>query len=311
MIGSISYSVDTSTIITVPTGIRASQYFGYNGGYNPSPTIEPGMAYWVKATSAGRFVLSSTPDDRVASRMGSEALIGDGIESFNSVTLTDRTGASQTLYIGMDRNGAFPLGMFEMPPPGPEGMFDARFESQRMVEVYRDGENRKREYGIVLHSASFPVTISWVIRKETQRSFVVRDGLSGEVLPPTEITGTGRMTIANPAVQRLIISTDLLGLPKEFTLLQNYPNPFNPSTTIRFGLPANARVTLRVYNILGQQVAEIVNAPLEAGYHELEWDGTGDRGVSVGSGVYFYRLEAVSHDGASKFHQVRKMVFMK
>jgi flagellar hook assembly protein FlgD len=109
----------------------------------------------------------------------------------------------------------------------------------------------------------------------------------------------------------LIISTDLLGLPKEFTLLQNYPNPFNPSTTIRFGLPANARVTLQVYNILGQQVVEIVNAALEAGYHELEWDGTGDRGVSVGSGVYFYKLEAVSNGGASKFHQVRKMVFMK
>ena len=77
--------------------------------------------------------------------------------------------------------------------------------------------------------------------------------------------------------------------PTEFHLLQNYPNPFNPSTTIRYGLPSRSRVSLSVFNMLGQQVATLVEGEQEAGYHEAQFDDPG-----LASGVYLYRLTAGS-----------------
>jgi hypothetical protein len=80
------------------------------------------------------------------------------------------------------------------------------------------------------------------------------------------------------------------GIPGQCVLCQNYPNPFNPVTTVRFGLPRRVQVTLTVYNTLGQQVARLVDGDVDAGYHEVKFDGT-----RLASGVYFYRLTAGSY----------------
>lgn len=79
-------------------------------------------------------------------------------------------------------------------------------------------------------------------------------------------------------------------IPEKFELQNNYPNPFNPSTTIRFGLPAAADARLEIYNMLGQRVKVLVNAPLRAGWHSYIWDSRNDGGKKVASGVYLYRL---------------------
>jgi hypothetical protein len=78
------------------------------------------------------------------------------------------------------------------------------------------------------------------------------------------------------------------GTPTEFSLSQNYPNPFNPSTTIGFGIsgPGSSWVKLAVYDMLGREVAVLVNDRREAGYHEVRFDGSG-----LSSGVYFYRIQ--------------------
>jgi flagellar hook assembly protein FlgD len=103
-------------------------------------------------------------------------------------------------------------------------------------------------------------------------------------------------------------------------LAQNFPNPFNPSTTIGFGLPVRGKVKIRVFNILGQLVAELGGADLEAGYHQVVWDGKANDGVAVGSGVYFYQLvvtpanlqrPGAQSGSSSSVMAVRKMLLLK
>ncbi|MCK9408870.1 MAG: T9SS type A sorting domain-containing protein [Bacteriovoracaceae bacterium] len=95
-------------------------------------------------------------------------------------------------------------------------------------------------------------------------------------------------------------------VPVGFMLEQNYPNPFNPSTTIRYGLPSSSRVSLKIFNILGQQVIDLVDAVQSAGWHEVVWN------ANVASGLYFYKIEAVNNSAPSKrFTEQRKMLYIK
>jgi hypothetical protein len=77
-----------------------------------------------------------------------------------------------------------------------------------------------------------------------------------------------------------------------YELFANYPNPFNPTTTITYQIPQAGRVSLKIYNMLGQIVRALVDAEVAAGLHATVWDGKNNRGESVASGVYIYRLEA-------------------
>jgi hypothetical protein len=94
-------------------------------------------------------------------------------------------------------------------------------------------------------------------------------------------------------------------LPKDFSLAQNYPNPFNPTTTISYALPTNAFVKLVVYNILGQKVKTLVDEEQTAGFRQVVWNGQNDRGETVGSGIYFYRIQA------GDFTKTAKMSLLK
>ncbi len=180
MVGSISSPVDVTEITSDPPGIVTSNFFRFDALYVAAATIEPGRAYWVKTTSAGKLILNAAGPPPGAGRIRIED-----------------TG--------------------EMPPPPPE-----------------DGMNTVR------------------------------------------------------------------AVPAEFALGQNYPNPFNPTTTIRYALPEAVRVTLRVYDVLGREVAGLVDAVQEPGYYAVELDAR-----SLSSGTYFYRLAAGKYARTMKVQLMR------
>ncbi len=92
----------------------------------------------------------------------------------------------------------------------------------------------------------------------------------------------------------------------EFALNQNYPNPFNPATTIRFSVASASRVNITVSNVLGQQVMELVNDIRSAGNHEITFNAN-----NLATGVYLYKINAISIDGKTNFTNTRKMILMK
>jgi len=102
--------------------------------------------------------------------------------------------------------------------------------------------------------------------------------------------------------------SDEPSLPKAFALGQNYPNPFNPSTTIEYELPKASEVRLSVYDMLGREVSVLVNERMDAGVHEVKFDGS-----NLASGVYLYRLQARHTDGgqAGDYLDTKRFVLLK
>jgi hypothetical protein len=88
--------------------------------------------------------------------------------------------------------------------------------------------------------------------------------------------------------------------PAEFQLYQNYPNPFNPSTTIKFQIPQSSFVTLKIFDLLGREVATLVNEEMKPGSYERQFGGTW-----LASGVYLYRLQEGS------FSQTKKLLLLR
>jgi hypothetical protein len=88
--------------------------------------------------------------------------------------------------------------------------------------------------------------------------------------------------------------------PTHYSLQQNYPNPFNPSTTISFTLPSKSHVTLKVFDIMGREIAILVNGEMFAGNHTQKWNPS-----NISSGIYFYRLEAGSYTETKKLVLLR------
>ncbi len=116
---------------------------------------------------------------------------------------------------------------------------------------------------------------------------------------PVQAVVTGRNFV--PYIQDIITNlTNGTTVPDNYELAQNFPNPFNPSTMIRFGIPQNSFVTLKIYDMLGREVATLVNDNLNAGTYDVDFNA-----VNLSSGVYFYRITT------GEFTQIKKMTLIK
>ncbi len=300
IIGTISNAVDTSTIVSVPPGLRVSGWFGYSGGYTAVAQLIPGNGYWVKSSGAGKFVLANP-------LLGSPAKVQvhgeSAVDGLNTLTVTDSRDNSQTLYFGTDANGAVPVAMYAMPPVPPAGAFDARFETSdggSMVRTHAATVSDAVEFSVAVQSDAYPLIVTWKIKGGTAL-YELMDRRGGLVFRTKEMTGEGTIKITSSDVHAF--SVRLIGnqhLPEQFVLSQNYPNPFNPVTTISFSIPHSSFVTLKVFDVLGREVATLVEEPMVPGNYTARFDA-GD----LASGVYLYRLTSGSNS------ETRKLLLMK
>jgi hypothetical protein len=319
MIGSISYPVDTADVISIPSGLRASNWIGYSGSYTAVSQIVPGKGYWVKAQSAGQFVFSSSGSARIAKEITPSG--PDVLDALNTLTITDSRGATQTLYIGVDANNEIPLAFYDMPPLPPVGTLDVRFSAtvgSASGGETRDGGSMVRthtpattsvQFPIRIQADAYPLTLAWNVKGAA--SYVLTDGHGGGMFQPRDMRAQGTMRITNADLDRLIVQWTGDGqAPREFSLSQNYPNPFNPTTNIKYALPVDSKVAIEIYNVLGQRVRTLFNENQTAGYHAAEWNGAGSAGQQLAGGVYFLQMSATGSNG-KKFNDIRKLMMVK
>lgn len=100
-------------------------------------------------------------------------------------------------------------------------------------------------------------------------------------------------------------------IPQNIALYQNYPNPFNPTTNIEFSIPSVSHVSVTVYNMLGQEISNLVSENLNPGVFKITWDGKGTNGNQAPSGMYFYRIIATPNNGGEPYIETRKMLLLK
>jgi hypothetical protein len=127
-------------------------------------------------------------------------------------------------------------------------------------------------------------------------SLQIRDE-SGKIINSVANNGD-KLVINNPAVSKIIVNEEKI--PEKYALEQNYPNPFNPVTRIKYSIPKDNFVTLKIYNTLGQEITTLVNEEKQAGTYEISFDAT-----HLASGMYFYSISA------GNFNQTKKMMLVK
>ncbi|HEX9079486.1 MAG TPA: carboxypeptidase regulatory-like domain-containing protein, partial [Desulfuromonadaceae bacterium] len=168
------------------------------------------------------------------------------------------------------------------------------------VNVYlQDARGFIAGYGLTDNTGTFAAVN---VAPGTYTLFVDKAGYSSPsgtvTVNPVDYTVTVPDITVSPEVSTSVGSEPTVAA--EFRLDQNYPNPFNPATVIRYTLASPSKVTLTVYNLLGQEVGSLINAVQPAGAYQVRFDGT-----ALASGIYFYRLSAGS------FLEVKRMVLMK
>jgi len=179
---------------------------------------------------------------------------------------------------------------WEIPPPASDGDLPAYYGIYRAAGATVDVDDPEQ----LIHITVGPTTVFYDTTGDSGVSYTYGvvaydDGDNESGLASTVVTLTGEPN-----------------LPGGFLLRQNYPNPFNANTSIEFLIPEGPLpVTLTIYNIMGQEVLTLLDKPLSAGRHRLNWDGTDAGGHQVSSGIYFYALRA------ENFQQTKRMILLR
>jgi len=309
LIGSISRTVPVSSITQIPPGFVLTPYFSYSSnGYATSSTITPGQAYWVRTSSAGSLVLDGSAS---LEKQLSAAPALPQLKDFHRLILRDGAKREQVLYFGQEDLLQTSINAFELPPSPPEGAFDIRFTSGRMLNTYPRDRAKTNEhlFDISLQNVSFPLAVRLELAEDDRRAVSIIEHSDDRGAVTHSLVNNQSLVIQDHRVSTLSLKvSDPRTIPARYWLAQNYPNPFNPTTSISFALKENALVTLKIYTVLGQEVATLLNrVVMSGGEQSAEFDAS-----SLVSGVYYYTIVVQGIDNTSiLYSDTKKMVLIK
>ncbi len=296
LIGSLSCDVPLAGIDDPGDIIIPGTLFGFDLAYFAADTLKQGYGYWIRTNAAGAISLSCVPLLAKAGTKQTDNL--PDLSRYQAITISDAGGGSQTLYLGVRLEDPASLMNYAMPPLPPAGSFDARFSGgYRVTEA--------EEALINIQATRYPLRVRVSGGEQgVSAQYVVQEITGDQVVGEHSARAGEEILITNPQVNALKVSKTA-ALPTKFEVSQNYPNPFNPVTEIKYAIPYRDKVSIVVYNTLGQKVKTLVSKPHEPGYYTVTWDGTNNSGHQVGSGVYFYVVKAGEH------RAVKKMVLLR
>ena len=160
------------------------------------------------------------------------------------------------------------------------------------IELFKGGEF----YSIVADTTQSNGYYSWEIPLNTANGNDYKIKITSLASSNDFDFSDGNFSISSPTG----IDDILNQIPDKFALMQNYPNPFNPTTNIVFGLPNSSKVSIELFNVIGEKIKVILNGYMEIGYHNIMFDGS-----TLNTGIYFYRIQAES------FSETKKMILLK
>ena len=289
LISGITFTTTVYSIVDPNGLIISGTFYGYNGGYESTETLEPGKGYWVRSIAQGSVTIVGDFAENSHNRSKLINTFSDRMKTAHSIRFN-----GQTLYFGLNLPEAERLS-YSLPPKPPAGAKDIRFSGNTklcatdecVIEVMNNENLLTLEFDI--------------INGERWELIPV---IAGEMKWSEAISLFGEEQITfNSEVEQWIMRKFASTFPESFALHPAYPNPFNPITTIRFEIPfvqTHSNASLRIYDITGRLVETLGDEILEPGNQTIQWNAN-----TFSSGVYFVRLEA------GTFSQSQKLILLK
>ena len=283
LIGPLHNNIPVANITTNPPNIISSLFYGYNNGYQTATTLEKGKGYWVKVSANGTMTIPTTfAKSDYSSKQFDFNRILDELNLASKIIFKDEEGNEGVLYL---TEKSYPQ-IFELPPTPPSQIFDVRFDNNSFVESIN-----QKVFLINLQGISSDLKI----KTENLNALIkIYEPVTGKLIAQSN----GQEILLKGNYFRLRI--ELETLPLTHQLYQNYPNPFNPFTKITYQLKDEGLVQLKIFNLIGQEVAMLVNERQSAGKYDIIFDAS-----NLPSGIYIYSLQV------NDFKQTRKMTLLK
>ncbi|MBK8551956.1 MAG: T9SS type A sorting domain-containing protein [Ignavibacteria bacterium] len=281
LIGPFDENIPVSSVISSPSGIITSSFYGFSNMYFITDTLKAGKGYWIKTSAAGTLMKSSADNPVSLASVNT-----DSVNSWTKIIFTDTENTNSELYLA---NADQISQNYDLPPVPPEGIFDVRFGSDKQAEIFG------KEHIIKINTETQPVKIKATNLKNHR--IRLKDGVTGNLF--NVVLSEGVEVELNQGIDNLILTDEGI-IPADYSLSQNYPNPFNPSTTIKYDVPEDGSVRIVIYDMLGKEVQTLVNQFVKAGSYDVRFNAS-----NFSSGIYIYKMQS------GTFSEIKRMVLLK